>query len=224
MSEENSEKPAEENSVLDEAQEKAELQKYIDEMQEKMKSKISLREKNISRVPPAESYFVKLDSSLKKNTAFVKKLKQFTAAQIDTLLKDIRELNLTKYISEVCSALLEAKLKMTDIPAAITLCTQMHQIYGDFSQQFFEYWQKALSIKAGEKIQNMSKLRVDLRFYCDLISVGIFANKVNFMPKHQLFANISFVDRTSTFGCCSYKSHVSRQRGSCQSLNHTVVL
>lgn len=178
MSEETSEKPVEENPAIDEAQEKAELQKYIDELQEKMKLKNSLREKNVNRVPPAESYFVKLDSSLKKNTAFVKKLKQFTAAQTDSLLKDIRELNLTKYISEVCAALIEAKLKMTDIPAAITLCTQLHQIYGDFSQQFFENWQKALSIKAGEKIQNMSKLRVDLRFYCDLISVGIFTNKV----------------------------------------------
>lgn len=178
MSEETSEKPAEENPPIDEAQEKTELQKYIDELQEKFKLKNSLREKNVSRVPPAEGYFFKLDSSLKKNTAFVKKLKQFTAAQIDSLLKDIRELNLTKYISEVCAALIEAKLKMTDIPAAITLCSQLHQIYGDFSQQFFENWQKALGIKAGEKIQNMSKLRVDLRFYCDLISVGIFTNKV----------------------------------------------
>lgn len=179
MSEETSEQPTEDTSAVDEAQERAELQKYIDELQEKFKSKNALREKNISRVVPAESYFVKLDSSLKKNTAFVKKLKQFTAAQIDSLLKDIKDLNLTKYISEVCAAMIEAKLKMTDIPAAITLCNELHKIYGDFSQQFFENWQKALNIKAGEKIQNMSKLRVDLRFYCDLISVGIFTNKVN---------------------------------------------
>jgi regulator of nonsense transcripts 2 len=178
MNEETGETPAEDNPAIDKAQEKAELQKYIDELNEKIKSKNSLREENVSRVPPAESFFVKLDSSLKKNTAFVKKLKQFTATQIDSLLKDIRELNLTKYISEVCAAMLEAKFKMTDIPAAITLCSQLHQIYGDFAQQFFENWQKALNIKAGEKIQNMSKLRVDLRFYCDLISVGIFTNKV----------------------------------------------
>lgn len=184
MSEETSDKVAEENSAEDEAQERAELQKYIDELQEKFKSKNELREKNVNRILPSESYFVKLDSSLKKNTAFVKKLKQFTVTQLDSLLKDIRELNLTKYISEACSALIETKLKMTDIPAAITLCSQLHQIYGDFSQQFFENWQRALGIKAGEKIQNMSKLRVDLRFYCDLISAGIFTNKVKLFVKH----------------------------------------
>lgn len=162
----------------EEAQERAELQKYVEELNEKLKLKIALREKNLSRVLPQDDYFTKLDSSLKKNTAFVKKLKQFTAAQLDSLMKDMSGLNLTKYISEVSSALLEAKLKMTDIPPIITLCSQLHSIYADFGQTFFENWQKNLTIKAGEKVQNMSKLRVDLRFYCELISVGIFTNKV----------------------------------------------
>lgn len=179
MSEETSEKQTDDDSSSNEEQERAELQKYIEDLDEKLKLKNELREKNISRILPAENYFSKLDSSLKKNTAFVKKLKQFTQAQLDPLLKDIQGLNLTKYISEVCAALIETKLKMTDIPAAITLCSHLHQVYGDFSQQLFENWQKALSLKPGEKIQNMSKLRVDLRFYCDLISVGIFSNKVS---------------------------------------------
>lgn len=179
MIEETSERPPEDDSPSNEEQERAELQKYIDDLHEKLKLKSELREKNITRILPAEDYFTKLDSSLKKNTAFVKKLKQFTATQLDSLLKDIQGLNLTKYISEVCSALIEAKLKMTDIPAAISLCSKFHQVYSDFSQQFFENWQKTLNFKSTEKIQNMSKLRVDLRFYCDLVSVGIFNNKVS---------------------------------------------
>lgn len=67
---------------------------------------------------------------------------------------------------------------MTDVPAVITLCSKLHEIYSEFSQHFFESWQKLLTIKPGEKVQNASKLRVDVRLYCELLSVGIFPNKV----------------------------------------------
>lgn len=179
MSEEAAEKPPEETSAADEEAERAELQKYVEELGEKINQKLELREKNLNRKLPADTFFTKLDSSLKKNTAFVKKLKQFTAAQLDSLLKDMSSLNLSKYISEVAQAIVEAKLKMTDVPAVITLSSQLHQIYGEFSQHFFENWQKVLTIKHGEKVQNASKLRVDVRLYCELLSVGIFSNKVS---------------------------------------------
>lgn len=164
-------------SAADEEAERVELQKYIAELNEKIKSKIEMREKNLSRQLPDSSYFAKLDSSLKKNTAFVKKLKQFTAAQLDSLLKDMATLNLSKYISEVAQALVESKLKMTDVPAVIILSSSLHQTYGEFSQYYFENWQKALDVRT-QTIKNASKLRVDVRLYCELLSVGIFANKV----------------------------------------------
>lgn len=165
--------------------EREELQRYIDDLNERIKLKSELREKNVNRQLPQDSYFAKLDSSLKKNTAFVKKLKQFTAAQLDSLLKDMSSLNLTKYISEVAQALVEAKLKMTDVSAVITLSSQLHQVYGEFSQHFLENWQKVLTIKNGEKVQNASKLRVDLRLYCEILSVGIFPNKVTKITLHK---------------------------------------
>lgn len=179
MSEEPSEPVVEETSAADEELERAELQKYIEELKERIREKSELREKNLNRQLPDDSYFFKLDSSLKKNTAYVKKLKQFTAAQLDSLLKDMSSLNLSKYISEVSQAIVEAKIKMTDVPAVITLSSHLHQIYGEFSQHFFESWQKLLTIKHGEKVQNASKLRVDVRLYCELLSVGIFPNKVS---------------------------------------------
>ena len=178
MNEEPSEVLAEEPSAEDEEQEKAELQKHVEELKERIQQKQQLREKNMSRTLPDDSFFFKLDSSLKKNTAFVKKLKQFTAAQLDSLLKDMSGLNLSKYISEVSQAIVEAKLKMTDVPAVITLSSKLHEIYAEFSQHFFENWQKLLMLKPGEKVQNASKLRVDVRLYCELLSVGIFPNKV----------------------------------------------
>lgn len=98
MSEETTEKPPDDTSEADELAERAELEKYVEELREKIKLKLELREKNLNRQLPSENFFTKLDSSLKKNTAFVKKLKQFTAAQLDSLLKDMTSLNLTKYI------------------------------------------------------------------------------------------------------------------------------
>ena len=57
---------------------------------------------------PEESFFFKLDSSIKKNSAFVKKLRNFTDGQRDSIIKDMNGLNLSKYISEIASALVSS--------------------------------------------------------------------------------------------------------------------
>lgn len=151
---------------------------FIADLDARLKYKSELRQQNLQCVRPPDSYFSKLDSVLKKNTTFVKKLKTFSASQLDTIMKDFSTLNLTKYISEVAAAITESKLKMSDMPAAIKLCSTLHQNYAEFSQNFFENWQKILSLKGSEKIANASKLRVDLRFYGELIVCGIFSNKM----------------------------------------------
>lgn len=161
-----------------ELREREELTTYTNELKSRIQSKSTLRQENLTCIRPSEEYFARLDSSLKKNTAFVKRLKQFTASQLDGFLKDMSGLNLTKYISEVSSSLVEAKLKMTDVGAAVTICSKLHQIYGDFSVTFFDNWLKILAIKPGEKLANSSKTRVDLRFFAELISVGVFSNKM----------------------------------------------
>ncbi|XP_045486261.1 regulator of nonsense transcripts 2 [Pieris rapae] len=153
------------------------LSEYITQLEARISSKSDIRNKNLNCVRPPDNHFSKLDSGLKKNTTFVKKLKSFSASQLDILMKDLSALNLTKYISEVAAALAEAKLKMSDIASAINLCSALHQTYSEFSPFFFENWQKILSFKATDKIANSSKLRVDLRFYAELVCVGIFTNK-----------------------------------------------
>ncbi|KAL0895006.1 hypothetical protein ABMA27_013477 [Loxostege sticticalis] len=153
------------------------LNEYITNLEARIKQKSEMRHQNLNCVRPPDNYFSKLDSGLKKNTTFVKKLKSFSATQMDALLKDFSALNLTKYISEVAAAIAEAKMKMSDIPAAINLCSALHRTYADFSSNFFENWQKILTFKATDKIANSSKLRVDIRFYAELVAVGIFANK-----------------------------------------------
>lgn len=171
------EETKEETSENTEENEKAVLFEYIANLESRLKQKSELRNQNLNCVRPPDNYFSKLDSGLKKNTTFVKKLKSFSATQLEVLIKDFSTLNLTKYISEVAAAITEAKLKMSDIPAAITLCSSLHRTYTDFSSNLFENWQKILTFKTTDKITNSSKLRVDIRFYAELVAVGIFVNK-----------------------------------------------
>jgi len=157
--------------------EKEILLSFVSECVSRQEEKKKLRQKNQECVFPNESDISKRDSSLKKNTAFIRKLKNFPPPQLDQLLKDMNSLNLTKYLSEVVTALTEIKLKMTEIDAMILLCTQLNMTYSDFSKIFFEQWQKILNIKRDDKITNMSKFRVDLRLFADLTSAGIIPQK-----------------------------------------------
>ncbi|KAH8420290.1 hypothetical protein KR009_008822, partial [Drosophila setifemur] len=160
-----------------ETEEREELLQFIQELSEKIEGKRKLRHQNSNFELPGEEHFARLDSNLKKNTAFVKKLKLFTATQLDGLLKELSALNLSKYISEICAALAEAKLKMTDVPAVVTLASKLHCTYADFDVHFLEAWQKALNIKGCDKISNPSKLRVDLRLFAELVSSGVIQMK-----------------------------------------------
>lgn len=165
----------EQDAVSDEN--KQYLTDYIKETEQRLNGKEEIRAANLNPNRPPETYFSKLDSTLKRNTTFVKKLKNFSSTQLDTVLKDMTHLNLTKYVSEVATALVDAKLKMTDVAPAIKVCSFLHQTYAEFSTHFFENWQRILSLKVVDKIANPSKLRVDLRFYAELVNAGIFTHK-----------------------------------------------
>ncbi|KAH8304670.1 hypothetical protein KR018_003021, partial [Drosophila ironensis] len=174
---EDAEAAAKADAEAREQQEREELGQFVQELGDKITGKRLLRAQNSNFVLPDEDHFARLDSNLKKNTAFVKKLKLFTATQLEGLLKELSALNLSKYISEICAALADAKLKMTDVPAVVTLASRLHCTYADFDVQFLEAWQKALNIKSSEKICNPSKLRVDLRLFAELVSSGVIQTK-----------------------------------------------
>ncbi|CAI5470093.1 unnamed protein product [Closterium sp. Yama58-4] len=74
-----------------------------------------------------------LDSSIKRNTAVIRRLKQLSEDQRETILDEVRAVNMSKYVSEAVAAIAEAKLKMADIPAAVQVCSLLHQRYADFS-------------------------------------------------------------------------------------------
>lgn len=179
IQEEENKKKEEEQAKKALEEEKKSLEDFIKENKDKQDMKNSLREKNSSlgENRPDESFFRKLDSNLKKNTTFVKKLRNLTESQKDSLVKDFEALNLTKYVGEVAAAITEAKLKMSDISCAVLLCSLMYQRYNDFSPALIDNWQKYLLHKKDEKISNPSKYRVDLRFFAELVSVGVIKQK-----------------------------------------------
>ncbi|XP_067945290.1 regulator of nonsense transcripts 2-like isoform X2 [Watersipora subatra] len=166
-------------SLEKEVEERQAITEYVKEMEEKYGLRAKYKERNaqIEEHRPDEDAFVRLDSSLKKNTAFVRKLKSYTESQKDGLMKEIMSLNLTKYISEVATAIVETKLKMSDIPSAIEVCCLLHERYAEFADALLDNWQKVLLQKKDDKVTNQSKFRVDLRFFAELVSVGILPEK-----------------------------------------------
>lgn len=90
-----------ETKVID----KPEVDAFIEEARGRISRKQQLREQNSNAEHnrPDEAFFRKLDSSLKKNTAFIKKLKTLTESQRAALINDFGALNLTKYVEEMAS-------------------------------------------------------------------------------------------------------------------------
>lgn len=183
-------------STSDES-DKAFLESFVAECKERQQQKAELREKNLNAAAnrPEEAFFSKLDSNLRKNTAFVKKLKTITEAQKDSLMRDMAGLNLTKYISEAAASIVEAKLKMSDIQTAVQLCSALHQRYTDFSAQLLENWQKVLPLKKDDKNTNLSKTRVDLRFFAELVACGVFTQKEGLPVLKSLLTFLTTSDR-----------------------------
>lgn len=145
-----------------------------------------LREKNLncSSSRLTSSDLKKLDSNLKKNTSFTKKLKNITEEQKEALCNELVQLNLTKYISEIVIGIAESKLKITDVNAAVKICSLLHQRYAEFTpalipqlvSQFPSSGKSVLQIKnetEQERTAKLTKRRVTLRFLGELFLVGI---------------------------------------------------
>ena len=88
-----------EQDALEEEQIKSFISELNTRFQQKKKERAMHDQKNFEY--PDESFFVKLDSSIKKNSAFVKKLRNMTETQKDVIMKDLASLNLSRYLSEL---------------------------------------------------------------------------------------------------------------------------
>ena len=136
-----------------------------------------------------------LDSSLKKNTAFIKRLRTGIAASSLTLfLQDIRTLSLHKYLSEIISASYEGLCKLKspgEIQAGLEIISALHQRFGPADFTCFLAWLigrglatpekahlKALSpeTKEKEEKERLGRQRILLKVVTELWLVRVLRN------------------------------------------------
>ncbi|KAI6382007.1 hypothetical protein MCOR25_000887 [Pyricularia grisea] len=81
-----------------------------------------------------------LDSSLRKNTSFMKRLRTaISAANLNTFIQEIKTLSLHKYLSEIISACYEGLCRLktpSEIEAGVEILSALHQRFGpdEFTQ------------------------------------------------------------------------------------------
>ncbi|KAI9824459.1 MAG: hypothetical protein M1832_001994 [Thelocarpon impressellum] len=96
-----------------------------------------------------------LDSSLKKNTAFIKRLRTgITAPTLTTFLQDIRGLSLQKYLSEIISASYEGLCRLKspgEIAAGVEIVSALHQRFGPADFTCFLAWLVGRALATPEK-------------------------------------------------------------------------
>uniref|UniRef100_A0A3B4XT69 Regulator of nonsense transcripts 2 n=1 Tax=Seriola lalandi dorsalis TaxID=1841481 RepID=A0A3B4XT69_SERLL len=195
LQEEEAKRQREEEAAL--LKEKEEGHQLHQEAWERHQCRKELRSKNQNAHEgrPEEAFFSRLDSSLKKNTAFVKKLRTLTEQQRDSLSNDFASLNLSKYIGEAVSSVVEAKLKISDVGCAVHLCSLFHQRYAEFAPLLLQAWKKHFEARKEDKAPNVSKLRTDLRFIAELTIVGLFTDKEGLSLIYEQLKNIISTDR-----------------------------
>ena len=98
-----------------------------------------------------------LDSSLRKNTAFIKRLRTaITATTSGTFLQEIASLSLHKYLSEVISASYEGLCKLKtpgEIAAGVEIISALHERFGPAEFTSFLGWLIGRGLSTPEKSQ-----------------------------------------------------------------------
>ncbi|CAL9734616.1 nonsense-mediated mRNA decay protein 2 [Monosporozyma servazzii] len=133
----------------------------------------------------------KLDSSIKKNTGFIKKLKKgVTKESKESLLNDLKELSLEKYMSELTTTasdlLWNVSIKNENIVAVVEVISAIHQRFNlRFTSRLFEQFlanfvnppltDKEAPIEKDE-ILRLTKLKARVTLLTELYLVGVFTS------------------------------------------------
>jgi len=72
----------------------------------------------------------------------------------------------TPWCGGQADAIVEAKLKMSDVQCALVVCSLIHQRYAEFSSLLLDSWQKVLLTKKDDKVhQHCISVSVCLSLY-----------------------------------------------------------
>ena len=118
-----------------------------------------------------------LKSDLKKTTAFVKKIRNINAEGLQQCIRDTETLNLTLYISEIVTALLETAFKAADVAMIVKLCVSLHKRYDEFTDPLIAGLRSSLLANPNDNdADGPKKRRIQVRFLMELFLVGIFTD------------------------------------------------
>lgn len=104
----------------------------LTQIQQRISLKLSIKEK--AAVCLDSATFDRCDGSIKKNTSFIKKLKQgVTVTNLVLLKKELMALKQEKYLEEVALSISEAQYKsLGDVLAAVEICALLDHRYPGF--------------------------------------------------------------------------------------------
>ncbi|EJW83479.1 hypothetical protein WUBG_05607 [Wuchereria bancrofti] len=154
------------------------LRTYIKEVENRTKCQLDDRKKLKDAIPLSEEQLRKMDSALKRTTAFMKKLKILDAYNWHRFCKMwIKWVNLSKFVEEMTTTIAEAKIKYSEVQSVVTVCVHLSCYYSEFSSLLLVEFRKLLPSKRSDKIQNPSKLRVDIRLLAELCLHGVFGKE-----------------------------------------------
>lgn len=126
----------------------------------------------------------KLDTSLKKNTAFIKKLRTVINKENEkSILDGIRTISLEKYLTEISAALCESLNKVSksaDVQSSVEIISALHQRFATRFTPFVELYFANSFVYPKEKIAEkelsdfMIRNRNLLKLAMELTLVGVF--------------------------------------------------
>jgi regulator of nonsense transcripts 2 len=106
-----------------------------------------------------------------------------TCENESSLLKELKGLNLNRYINEIVSAITTAQIRLIDVPTVVKvllscsreispkICSFLHQNYAEFTTELLPSLRKVVSPAAKEPL---TKRRSVLRLLIDLYTSGVY--------------------------------------------------
>lgn len=190
----------------------------VEELKKSIEAKMTLRQSNLKPERPDPAFLRTLDSSIKRNTAVIKKLKQICEDQREGLMDDLRGVNMSKFVTEAVAAICDAKLKTSDIQAAVQICSLLHQRYPDFSSSLTQGLSKVFfSGKSTEDLETdrnlkAMKKRSSLKLLMELYFVGVIEDSSVFVSIIKDLTSLEHLkDRDATQSNLSLLATFARQ-------------
>lgn len=160
------------------------LQVTVETLQSHQQARATFEEESLKSLRESFAANKKtLKTDLKKCTAFVKKIKSGTAWSMKEadIIKDVASLNLSRYVEEVVTAIVDAKPKVNDVATVVALCQAMHERYPEFLPPLKQQlWQTHIQNATANNDAEATKLRrVFLRIWTELVVRGLVTETKN---------------------------------------------